>query len=489
MPSFVYAAFSLIFLLLACGVKLLASNRGHYLQGHFSIRGLHLLRWGLYCLTTFTGLMAIFVYWATSPALLPKPSGSYTVGMSEWQIETHRDEIYTLQPDDKRKLHIKIWYPTDDWQTLPKGAYKPKPQLADYTSKDMALVHATRISQYGPLGFLQQPLTKALQNAKLHAYAGVPVLNHKDKYPILLFSHGHRAHIDFSNTTLQDLASHGYIVIGINHSYEVPHSVFPDGTALIRTDISLSNEPSESLKSLSRYQQTLTQNYQIISEIVNNESFADHQNEFATAFQKIIETPQGFSRDLPIRVADLFSVVEFLQMPQQLQSPLVQAMDFKRLAAFGMSFGGPTATEFCRLYTHCKAMANIDGTTWGEKWQQVQDVPMLWIASTGSQNSRLDRPYLMQRWQAAHGQVLIPGVGHQGFTDLPFLSPFLDMNVLHFPHNIQPRGYAKRVHQVTNLALVKWFDGYLKSKVTDLAELENHLDAVEVKTGYTSIVN
>jgi hypothetical protein len=111
----------------------------------------------------------------------------------------------------------------------------------------------------------------------------------------------------------------------------------------------------------------------------------------------------------------------------------------------------------------------------------------LWIASTKSQSSRLDRPYLMQRWKAAHGQVLIPGVRHQGFTDLPFLSPFLDMNVLQFPHNIKPIGHAKRVHQVTNLALVKWFDQHLKSKVTDLTELENYLD--ELETGYSSLVN
>ncbi|MDO6489236.1 hypothetical protein Q4503_16195 [Colwellia sp. 6_MG-2023] len=424
--------------------------------------------------------MAIFINWATFPPVLPKPTGPYTVAVSEWQIKTNRDEVYTLQANDKRQLHIKIWYPTDNWQTLDKGNYKPKPQLANYTSTNMAEVHAKRISQFGPIGFLKQPLTKSLEEAKLHAYAGTSVSKHKEKYPVLLFSHGHRAHIDYSNTTLQDLASHGYIVIGVNHSYEMPHSVLPDGTELIRTDVTLSSAQSSSLEDTLQFEKILTHNYQVIHQIVDNGSFDTEQEKFAEAFQNIIDTPQGFSRDLPIRVDDLFSVIEFLQMPEQKESSLVQAMNFDKLAALGMSFGGPTATEFCRLYQHCMAMANIDGTTWGTKWQQVQDVPMLWIASTKSEINRLDRPYLMQRWHAPHSQVLIPGVRHQGFTDIAFLSPFLDLNVLEFPHNIKPRGYAQKVHHVTNLALVKWFDLHLKSKISDLQYLENVLPGVRV---------
>jgi hypothetical protein len=424
--------------------------------------------------------MAIFINWATSPPILPKPTGPYSVAVSEWQIKTNRDEVYTLQPGDKRQLHIKIWYPTDNWQTLNKGNYKPTPQLANYTSTNMAEVHATRISQFGPISFLKQPLMKSLAALKLDAYAGSSVSHHKDKYPILLFSHGHRAHIDYSNTTLQDLASHGYIVIGVNHSYEVPHSVLPDGTELIRTDVTLSNEYSTSLTNKNQFQQTLTHNYQVINKIVDTGSFNSEQDKFANAFQKIIDTPQGFSRDLPIRVDDFFSVLKFLQMPENKESSLIKAMDFNKLAALGMSFGGPTATEFCRLYEHCMAMANIDGTTWGTKWQQVQDVPMLWIASTKSEANRLDRPYLMQRWQAPHSQVLIPDVRHQGFTDIAFLSPFLDFNVLEFPHNIMPRGYAAQVHHVTNSALVKWFDLHLKSKASDLKHLESLLTGVSV---------
>ena len=181
MPIFVYVALSFIFFILAITGRVLISN-ATVLTNRRRIWWIRISRWILYISAGYMALMAIFINWATSPPILPKPTGPYSVAVSEWQIKTNRDEVYTLQPGDKRQLHIKIWYPTDNWQTLNKGNYKPTPQLANYTSTNMAEVHATRISQFGPISFLKQPLMKSLAALKLDAYAGSSVSHHKDKY-------------------------------------------------------------------------------------------------------------------------------------------------------------------------------------------------------------------------------------------------------------------------------------------------------------------
>ncbi|MEJ2005040.1 MAG: hypothetical protein P8X57_08785, partial [Cyclobacteriaceae bacterium] len=44
---------------------------------------------------------------------LPQPRGKYFVGSRSIHIQTGNDEIITKDPNDKRELMIKIWYPSE----------------------------------------------------------------------------------------------------------------------------------------------------------------------------------------------------------------------------------------------------------------------------------------------------------------------------------------------------------------------------------------
>ena len=51
---------------------------------------------------------------------LPKPSGGYSVGTKifEWTDES-RDEWFTKEKDDKRRIVVQVWYPSKDTNSVP----------------------------------------------------------------------------------------------------------------------------------------------------------------------------------------------------------------------------------------------------------------------------------------------------------------------------------------------------------------------------------
>jgi dienelactone hydrolase len=428
-------------------------------------------------------MFAAFVFWATPAITLPEPSGQHTVALSHWVIKTDRPETYTLDPADKRMLHVKVWYPTANVSNINFSRYKPVPQHASYASAGMAKIHAAGIGSIGPLSFLEPRLNTSIENTTLAAYSGTAPLKTDETFPVLLFSHGHRAHLDFFSTTMQDIASHGYIVVGINHSYEVPHSVMPTGETLIRTDTALENTPALSSSHYSAYEKRLSDNYARIEQLTSNALYKKNERTFFDAYNTIIDTPQDLTRDLPIRIADMQSVMQFLEKgaEQPKASALFSAMDLSKVGAFGMSFGGPTSAEFCRLYMKCFAAANIDGKNWGNMLRSPVNVPMLWIAGTYTDNERFDVPYTLEHWASDAFRVFVPGALHQAFTDAPFLSPVIELATLEYPYNIQPTGHIFDIHKITNRALVNFFNHYAKEKPLALKSLGDNLLGVRVE--------
>ncbi|MBL4639825.1 MAG: hypothetical protein JKY57_04780 [Kordiimonadaceae bacterium] len=440
-----------------------------------------LAKWGARLLAVSAALSvgtAFFINWAAPKVTLPPPTGEYSVAMSHWVVNTGRAELYTQNPSDERKLHVKVWYPTADLSGVDFVHYKPKPKKALYASPGMADVHAGKISSFGPLSFLGPHLTEMARTSELAAYAGAAPLKTAEKFPVLLFSPGHHAHLDFFSTTMQDVASHGYIVVGVNHSYEVDKSILPTGEILQRTDVALQDTMALSVEDFRDYEKQLTAHYEVIERVG-----AKDEDQFAQAYNDIINVPQDLTQDLPIRVADLLSVINFIEttVSGTESTALLESMDLTRVGAFGMSFGGPTSAEFCRAYGKCVAVANIDGKNWGDMLHAPLDVPMMWVNGAYTAGERFDVPYTLKHWKANAYRVLVPGALHQAFTDAPFLSPLVELMVLEYPHNIAPSGHSIDIMRTTNAALVALFDRYAKGKPLQLKQIEEMLDGVKVE--------
>ena len=144
---------------------------------------------------------------------LPKPTGRYAVGATELYLnDKSRPEVFTEDPADTRELMVKVWYPAAEKGARPERYIQPEVAASFATNK-------------GFPAFIGSHIPKV----KTHRYAEVPLANERDQYPVLLFSHGLQAPVEFYSAFLEELASHGYIIFAIQHTYETAGVRFPDG--------------------------------------------------------------------------------------------------------------------------------------------------------------------------------------------------------------------------------------------------------------------
>ena len=140
-----------------------------------------------------------------TPAV-PPPSGSFAVARTsrDWTDEKRTDP-YAADPSEPRSLVAWIWYPCDR---------TPDAAVADY------LPPAWR-----PAGDMLGLRTEGLV---ANSSDGGPVAGDHATYPVVLLSPSGFPPLLLS-ATAEDLASHGFVVVGVNHAYETAVTVFADG--------------------------------------------------------------------------------------------------------------------------------------------------------------------------------------------------------------------------------------------------------------------
>ncbi len=149
------------------------------------------------------------------PMLFPvfsyeKPSGPYAVGTAEYEL---KDDVRN------RGLVIQAWYP------IAPGA---KGAPTGITSRPDLLEAA-----YASFTGLPKPLFDNLRLVKTHAIQNAPMARNRDRFPVVLFSHGPlSANRSQSVFQMEALASRGFIVVAIDHTGYASTTIFPDGHAV-----------------------------------------------------------------------------------------------------------------------------------------------------------------------------------------------------------------------------------------------------------------
>ena len=145
---------------------------------------------------------------ATTAVPLPALPGPYAVGtISLEAIDTKRLDPYAPTPQPRR-LMISAFYPTTD-NHHPFAPYLPT-----------ALAAAADQYLGFPPGFLEQIQTRSYANARLKEVPDIPVI---------LFSPGLGSSREASQILLEGIASYGYFVVAMDHSYDAEIVEFPDG--------------------------------------------------------------------------------------------------------------------------------------------------------------------------------------------------------------------------------------------------------------------
>jgi predicted dienelactone hydrolase len=398
------------------GIILAASLPGLF---HTSTAGFVRLGWPA------AGLLLTFILLAVStalPALLPvprvvAPSGPYAVGTTTLVLtDASRMELYSGK-DEPRKFMAQVWYPAS-----PGPGSQPAPWMADAEIVAPAIAEYIKLPRY----FLNH-----LTLAKTTSYQDAPVDPEGAPYPVLVFSHGWSGFRAQTTFLMQELASHGYIVVGMEHPYGSVITVFPDGQVA-------HNNPSALPDGLPE---------------------AEYE-----AAARLLADQWAHDIDYALNVLG--------NMVMDVRGAFFGAFDFSRVGVLGHSTGGGAAIQFCGTQPGCKAVLGLDPFMTPVSAQVLEgglSRPFMamfsqrWADDAGSKNFRLFNGMLAQSSSPA-SVVSIQGTAHYDFSDLPALTPLAPQLKLKGPIN------GNRVQKIVNTYVLAFFDLHFKDIPTTLLD-------------------
>jgi len=364
----------------------------------------------------YAGLAALIFEFATiglSTALpifkLPTPTGPYAIATDiRHLVDRSRQDRFSDWPDRPRELMIQIWYPTARTERSPIAPYVDK-RITSLWNSRLALV-------------------------KTHAHLRSQFLHLQPKCPLLLYTPSWIGLRTESTIQVEELASHGYIVVTIDHPFSSSVTIFPDGR-------------------------------------IERRKFSGEEDYSSqAAFERFIRTAD---EQVEIRTRDARFVLDSLET-MDTNDPaglLTGHIDLERVGIFGSSFGGTTAAETCWLDPRFKAGASLDGMVAGASLERGTRVPFLFMFE--GDDPALTPEVALARLEPARRRqieftrdqfarikaslseyggywVTIQRANHSNFFDFPFFSPLKQANV-------DPR----RVSQIIGQYLVAFFDKHL----------------------------
>jgi dienelactone hydrolase len=157
---------------------------------------------GIYTFMIVLFIASLYVFPMTD---IPNPSGDYQIGTYVETVEDmSREEEYT-SGFSYRKFTYQMWYPVDDI-----GEGKVMPWLSG--GKDIARGLTKSIG-------LPSFILDHIQHTESNSYQIQTISDDQDSYPVVLISHGWGGFMNLHTDLAEELASRGYIVISIDHTY------------------------------------------------------------------------------------------------------------------------------------------------------------------------------------------------------------------------------------------------------------------------------
>jgi pimeloyl-ACP methyl ester carboxylesterase len=392
------------------------------------------------CLLVVVGvsvLLGLLLLDHNRETILPEPTGPFPVGRTRfvWQGE----EIDPAAPSGtKRQLLVWIWYPAPQ--------ENPSEPVDDYLP---AAWRTAVENQSGVL--LSQFLTRDLSRVRAHSLRDPPVSPRQPLYPVVLMRGGGAALTTDYTTLAEDLASHGYVVVGFDVPYRSWVAVLPDGTVVARA---LQN---------------------------NLDNFDGPQAD------RLAET---LARAW---TADCRFLLDQLERLNASDSPgtFRGRLDLERLGMFGHSLGGATALLFCHDDPRCKAGIDVDGAPLGPIISAGVSQPFMFIVSDHSREWTAGRQPEFIRHAMANIRsiferlpddrrlmVEIRGANHFLFSDNGALlkSPFA-MRLLRGLGIVRIDG--RRQLTLTVRSISSFFDVYLKG--APASRLKEQIQSPEIQ--------
>jgi predicted dienelactone hydrolase len=295
-------------------------------------------------LVAVLGALAIAAIYLFPVGKLPAPSGKYAVGVRTFELDDEsRLGVFHAEADVPRRLLVRVWYPAE-----------PAPGATPRRYFDEAELQSTARSMGEQLGFA--PMLTYLKHVRTNAYEGAPLVAGAKQLPTIFYSHGYGSFLSQNSVLMEELASHGYVVYSVQHTYESSATVFPDGS-VAPTDPALVEETRNSPEAKGDFSPAMVLGWTGATFDQRLEGQLQYAQESLERSERIV------ARSAPTWAADQMFVHDRLQRGEVPESvaPIAAASDLTRTGEMGMSFGGATAGVVCMLDKRCVAAVNLDG--------------------------------------------------------------------------------------------------------------------------------
>jgi len=287
-------------------------------------------------------------------ATAPLPTGPNTVGtrIVHWVDASRPDPFITH--GGSREMLVRFWYPASLNQAC---------EVADYTSPKTW-------SYFSQL--LGIPLPAVRTNSCLNA----PVAS--GHHPVVVFTHGYTGTFTDYTFLFEDLASRGYIVASVNHTYEATATEFPDGRFV-------------------------------------TSRLGSHFNDTWRGDDKTLSFASS------VRLQDLRFVLNQLQrINPRSGDPFAHKLELSRIAVAGHSAGGTTAFRAIAQDSRFKAAVILDGFLPSSQIRPTKK-PMFLMRS-GSETDTVDRCEILHNLLGPHVFMNLTGAEHLTPTDALWLA-------------------------------------------------------------------
>ena len=271
---------------------------------------------------------------------LPAPTGPDQIGtVSLHLVQTGRPDPWV--PGRARELMISVTYPARPADRYPVAPYMQAGAWA-------AFEQSIRLSS------VLVPQTAA--------HEGAPVDGRAGGLPVILYSPPSGGDRSFNTVLVQDLASRGYVVVTVDHTYSDDEVEFPDGRIARRV---LPENPTDQL---------------VTADV------AERDKDMRFVLDELTALDHGANPD-----------AEHRRLPDGLRGGL----NLNDVGMFGMSEGGATAAATMLDDTRIKAGLNLDGSLRGPVATAGLHRPFM-LLSAGDHNQDND-PTWASFWTASTG--------------------------------------------------------------------------------------
>ena len=356
-------------------------------------------------------------------------TGIYEVGTKrmEW-IDSSRTNWYNGNYGPNRKLMAQVWYPANILGSDKKS---------NYIDNNKALTYTIELQGYD----VPEIFTNQIGLVNCNSWDNPEPLFGK-KFPIIIFSHGHGGLRTQNTNQVEELVSHGYIVIAVDHTFDAGFVEFPNGEVFY----SLTSRPNDN---------------------------------------PIVETSEQFYTRFGYRVDDINFIIKQIDKFYEIDNNINAIMNKDNIGIFGHSFGGLTAFYTAYFNDQIKSCFALDG--W---FEPLPDSLMTKninkpVMHLGQNNKGEDQFWYdinftkMNSFITSNSKfsamIDIPGSHHYDYSDFTYFSYVA--KIMNFSGDVPVNTMAN----IMNETLLDFFDYTLKNKkAPDVNHYKNKYSEIDI---------